>query len=98
MSMFVELRLTVCKMTLNLDLFVSSQLDSGKTFWAHQAPLSMEFSKQGYWSDLPFPSPGNLPNPGIEPRSPALQSDYGLSHQGSLNIWKELCLRVTAKS
>ena len=42
---------------------------------AHQAPLSMEFSRQEYWSLLPFPSPGNLPNPGIEPWSPALQAD-----------------------
>ena len=38
----------------------------------HQAPLSMEFSRQEYWSELPFPSPGGLPNPGIEPKSPAL--------------------------
>ena len=35
----------------------------------HQAPLSMEFSRQEYWSGLPFPSPGNLPIPGMEPRS-----------------------------
>ena len=42
---------------------------------ACQAPLSMEFSKQEYWSRLPFPSPGELPNPGIEPRSPALWAD-----------------------
>jgi len=35
----------------------------------------MRFSRQGYWSGLPFPSPGDLPNPGIEPRSPALQAD-----------------------
>ena len=39
-----------------------------------QGPLSMEFSRQEYWSVLPFPSPGTLPNPGIEPRSPALQA------------------------
>ena len=38
----------------------------------HKAPLSMEFSGQEYWSGLPFPSPGNLPNPGIKPGSPAL--------------------------
>ena len=38
---------------------------------AHQVPLSMEFSRQDYWSGLPFPSPGDLPNPGIEPASPA---------------------------
>ena len=36
---------------------------------AHQAPLSMEFSRQEYWSRLPFPTPGDLPNPGIEPES-----------------------------
>ena len=35
----------------------------------------MQFSKQDYWSGLPYPSPGDLPNPGIEPRSPALQAD-----------------------
>ena len=40
-----------------------------------QAPLSMVFSRQGYWSRLPFPSPGDLPNPGIKRRSPALQAD-----------------------
>ena len=42
---------------------------------AHQDPLSMEFSRQEYWSGLPFPSPGDLHNPGIEPGSPALQAD-----------------------
>ena len=40
---------------------------------AHQAPLSMEFSRQGYWSGLPWPSPGDLPDPGIKPGSPKLQ-------------------------
>ena len=42
---------------------------------AYQAPLSMGFSRQEYWSGLPFPSPGDLPDPGIEPRSPALEAD-----------------------
>ena len=42
---------------------------------AHQAPPSMGFSRQVYWSGLPFPSPGDLPNPGIKPRSPAFQAD-----------------------
>ena len=42
---------------------------------AHQAPLSMEFSRQEFWSGLPFPSPGDLPYPGTEPMSPALQAD-----------------------
>ena len=39
-----------------------------------QSPLSMEFSRQEYWSGLPFPSPGELPDPGIKPRSAALQA------------------------
>ena len=42
---------------------------------SYQAPLSMEFSRQEYWSGLPFPSPGDLPDAGIEPGSPALQAD-----------------------
>ena len=42
---------------------------------AYQAPLSMEFSRQEYWSGLPFPSSGDLPDPGIEPRSPVLRAD-----------------------
>jgi len=42
---------------------------------ARQALLTMGFSRQEYWSGLPFPSPGDLPNPGIEPRSPAFQAD-----------------------
>ena len=45
----------------------------------YQAPLSMGFSRQEYWSRLPFPSPGDPSNPGIEPRSPALQADTLLS-------------------
>ena len=52
----------------------------GATFatpWAvaHQAPQSMEFSRQEYWSGLPFSSPGDLPNPGIEPETPTQQAD-----------------------
>ena len=43
---------------------------------AHQAPLSMEFSRQEYWSGLPFPSPGDLPKLGMKPGSPALQADF----------------------
>ena len=43
--------------------------------FSYQVPLSMGFSRQEYWSGLTYPSPGDLPNPGIEPRSPALQAD-----------------------
>ena len=51
------------------------------TLWtvACQAPLSIGFSRKEYWSGLPFPSPGDLPNPGIEPRPPTLQVDCLLS-------------------
>ena len=65
-----------------------------KTPWtkAQQAPLSMGFPRQEYWSGLPFPSPGDLPYPGIEPMSPALQVDsLLLSHQGSPSINQALC-------
>ena len=52
-------------------------MSNSATPWtvAHQAPLSMEFSRQENWSGLPFPTPGGLPDPGIEPASPALQVD-----------------------
>ena len=46
---------------------------------AYQAPLSMGFSRQEYWSGLPFPSPGDLPNPGIEPGFPTLEADALIS-------------------
>ena len=59
----------VCQSLIHVQLFA--------TPWtvAHQAPLSMGFSRQEYWSGLPFPSPGDLPNPGIKPRSPTFQAD-----------------------
>ena len=55
-----------------------------ETSWiiACQAPLSMEFSRQEYWSGLPFPTPGNLPDPDIEPTAPvtpALQANSSLA-------------------
>ena len=43
---------------------------------AHQAPLSMGFPRQKYWSGLTFPSPGDLPDPGMEPVSPALAGGF----------------------
>ena len=49
---------------------------------ARQPPLSMGFSRQGYWSELPFPSPEDLPDPGIKPWSPSLRADsYHLSYR-----------------
>ena len=50
-------------------------LSHARLFVAPWTPLSMEFSRQEYWGGLPFPSPGDLPDPGTEPRSPALQAD-----------------------
>ena len=53
-----------------------------------QAPLSVKFSQKEYWSGLSFPSPGDLPDPRIEPTSPALQVDsFPLSPQGDLLHW-----------
>ena len=54
-----------------------SVMSDSTTPWtvAHQFPLSVEFSRQEYCGGLLFPSPGNLPDPGIKPRSPALQAD-----------------------
>ena len=52
----------------------------------HQAFLSVGFSRQEYWNGLPYPPPGDLPNPGTEPTSPAaplLQAESTLSHRGS---------------
>jgi len=61
---------------------VASVVSNSATLWTvtHQVPLSMGFTRQEYWSGLPFPSPGDLPNSGIEPRSltsPAKQEILG---------------------
>ena len=56
----------------NSFFFFHVQLVASPWTVAHYAPLSMGFSRQEYWSGLPFPSPGDLPNPGIETRSPTL--------------------------
>ena len=57
---------------------------------AHQASPSMEFSRHEYWSGVPFPSPGDLPDPGIEPRSPALQGDALPSEPPGTLLGKEV--------
>ena len=56
---------------------------------AYQAPLSMGFSRQEYWNELPNPPPGDLPNPGIKPMSPALQVD-------SLPLWSAAAAAAAA--
>ena len=64
-----ELRRKKVKLLSRVQLFVTPWIV------AHQAPLSMGFSRQEYQSGLPFPSPGDVSDPGIEPRSPTLQAD-----------------------
>ena len=65
----------------------------------YQAPRSMGFSRQEYWSGLPFPSPGDLPNPGIEPGSPALKVDALTSEPpGKPNTKGALVLEKTLES
>ena len=62
-----------------------------------QAPVSMGFFRQQYWSGLPFPPPGDLPDPETEPVSPALQADsLPLSHQGGDAIYEFLILSFTS--
>ena len=60
-----------------LEVKLLSRVRLFATLWsvAYQAPPSLGFSRQEYWSGLPFPSPGDLPNPGIKPGSPVLQAD-----------------------
>ena len=71
----------VCLVTQSCPTFATPQIV------ACQVPLSMGFSRQEYWSGLPFPSPGDLPDLGIEPRSPALQADFFPTElQGKLTI------------
>ena len=62
-------------MDLMCQLLSHVQLFATPWIIACQSPLSVEFPRQEYWSGLPFPSPGDLPDPGIEPSSPALQVD-----------------------
>ena len=63
--------------SMDIEVTSLSRVQLFVTPWtvAHQASPSMEFSRHEYWSGLPFPSPGDLHDPGIEPRSPALQAE-----------------------
>ena len=84
-SVFVELIFLLSCVSRSV---MSNSFASSWTI-ANQAPLSMGFSRQEYWSGLPFPTPGDLPNPGIKPRSPALQADSLLSEllRQQMSIW-----------
>ena len=61
---------------------------------AHQVPLSMGLTRQECWSGWPLPSPGDLPDPGMEPRSPALQADSWLSEPPIKNVFLKKCQGV----
>ena len=64
-----------------------SVVSNSATPWTRQARLSMKVSRQEYWLGLPFPSPGDLPHPGIQPGSPALQPDSLLSDPPGKPEW-----------
>ena len=86
-----------------MELEVKSEILSHVWLWmipwtiAHQALLSMEFSRQEYWSGLSFPPSGDLPNPGIEPRSPCRQNLYHQSQQGNPSENLQWMLKLKAK-
>ena len=61
---------------------------------AHQAPLFMGFSRQEYWSELPIPPPGNLPDPGIEPTSPGAPVLHSLPHATMEDIYIYIYLSI----
>ena len=80
----------------------------GRQILYHCTPLPVGFSRQGYWSGLPFPSPGDLPNPGIKPVFLALQADslptelpgkpWHCTTWGLIGLWRNLGLRVCKKN
>ena len=72
----IDLNLLMYIYTKRLNRVLAQSCPTLCELWTvvHQAPPSMEFSRQDYWSGLPFPFPGGLPDPGIEPGSPTLQA------------------------
>ena len=87
-QLYIYMCMCVCMCVCVPSRFSYVQLFETPWTVAHQAPLSMGFSRQEYWRGLPCPPPGDLPNPGIKPLSPALQADsLPMSHQGSLYIY-----------
>ena len=80
------------KRIMKVKVKLLSRVQLFATLWtvAHQALSSMGFSRQEYWSGLPFPSPGDLPDPGIEPRSPAVQAEAltsGATREAHKNVF-----------
>ena len=77
--MFINRKIQIVKMFIFVQSLSRVQLFVTPQTVDHQVPLSMEPSRQEYWSGLTFPSPGDLPNPRIKPESSALQVDSLLS-------------------
>ena len=103
MKFHKEVRNIAEKFYIVLEVKSLSHVQLFATPWtvAYQAPWSMGFSRQEYWSGLPFPSPGDLPNPGIKPGSSALQTDALLSEPNWNVAWnigiKVLLMRMKTK-
>ena len=87
--MSIEAFVCVCVCIRSIYVLCAHAQSLFMTLWtvANQAPLSIGFSKQEYWSELPCPPPGDLPNPGTEPMSPALQVDSLLLSQWESPIY-----------
>ena len=92
---FQKVRNIAEKFYIVLEVKSLSHVQLFATPWtvAYQAPWFMGFSREEYWSGLPFPSPGDLPNPGIEPRSFALQTDALLS-EPNWNVARNTGIKV----
>ena len=92
------MRVYICMLACMLSRFSCVQFCATLWIVAHQAPLSMGFSRQEYWSGLPCPPPGDLPDPGVKPMSPvspALQADsLPLSHQGSPCVYRFIYIHI----
>ena len=86
-----------CHRSVCMRMLSHVQLFAAPWTIAPQSPPSMGFSRQEYWSGLPFPSPEDLPNPGIEPRSPALQADILTSEPPSWSLFFCTVKRVSKR-
>ena len=85
--------------TEKIYIYSESESESGVRLFAiprtvaYKTPPSMGFSRQEYWSGLPFPSPGDLPDPGMEPGSPAFQADALTSETPGKPIYIYICIQ-----
>ena len=94
-QLFISHLPQLCKVKVKVKSLSSVRLFATPWTVAHQAPWSMRFSRHEYQSGLPFPSPGDLPDPGIKPRSPALQADALPSEPpGKPNLKEMQCQRM----